>query len=219
MLRKKGIALRVRDMLQASSISEMAGAVVVDAASSRDDDTAVALNQALSGLDCRARIEEAAIDIDDVESILPATPMQVHMISTWQNSGGLVFFPEFRYRLRGQFGLAAVRSAWKELVGQTPILRTTFLATGSKTLPFIQLIMKSTHAEMKPLMVVSLEEEDGQASYIVSVKIHHALYDGVSLPIIMDAFARLCGGGEGRERNSRPPNLENLPGITGLGRG
>ncbi len=40
-------------------------------------------------------------------------------------------------------------------------------------------------------MIFSLEDV-GQHCMIVTVKIHHALYDGVSLPLIMGRFAQLC---------------------------
>ncbi len=145
MLKKRGITLSVRAMLGSSSIGEMASSAAMahPKVSESTEDSEAVLRQALVDVDSESLSRQAGIDVSDIESILPATAMQAHMVSAWQNSGGRLFFPAFRYRLRGpQLEAATVRSAWSKVVEEFPILRTRLVSTGLNTLPFVQVITK-----------------------------------------------------------------------------
>lgn len=200
-LRQQGIQASVRDMIQATSISEMATRV-----SKNTDSTSSTMTDAqgqiaplrLKGLSKDISpndvLQSAGINKREVQEVLPATAMQVHMLSVWQNTQGAVFFPEFQYRLSGIADRDTIKSTWIGLVGQTPALRTIFISTGHRSTPMLQVILLENPETENPFVSLELESE-GAESWVIRLKIHHALYDGVSLPLIMGRFKKLLGEG------------------------
>lgn len=195
LLKKRGVQLAFRDMLKAKSISEMALMVEdapptqVQQVSPRD------IQQQLGGVNIADVLGKADIDVSDVEVVLPATAMQVHLLSVWQVTAGSVFCPEFRFRLTGPIDVDTVLARWSELVKETPILRTAFVATTAKEVPILQVVRKAPTGNQYTCLAV---RRDGD-SCIVSLKIHHALYDAISLPVLLD---RLLGSSMNRREPS-----------------
>jgi amino acid adenylation domain-containing protein len=210
LLRKKGIMLSPRQMLGAQSISEMgamAGSATANqgTATSTEDDIAASVE----AVDSKALLATADMEESAIEDVLPATAMQVHMLSACQNTLGGIFHPAFSYNLKGIKGLSIIVFAWRLMVQHHPILRTSFIGTGSRALPFLQVVHRYTSA------IVNCADQDGtltsdvlvgtaeplvtlraspgnKASWELQLKIHHALYDGVSLPVMMETFRQLC---------------------------
>ncbi|KAH8902109.1 non-ribosomal peptide synthetase [Coniochaeta sp. PMI_546] len=228
LLRKKDITLSVRQILGAASLQEMAiiatAKTALNGAERNGDSTngtaksdGVAVDRensiiaCLHSIDAAAVLAEAGIDESLVEEVLPATAMQVHMLSVWQNTSGAVFFPEFAYSFQGSVGIDAIRSSWVALVEHHPILRTFFVATASRRLPFLQVIQR-----YRPELPSIIIEQGSLASDIrgvafgplvsfqaicvgddhwrLKLKIHHSLYDGISLPAMIENFQQLCQG-------------------------
>ncbi|KAJ9144090.1 Hydroxamate-type ferrichrome siderophore peptide synthetase [Pleurostoma richardsiae] len=190
LLRKRGVVLSVRDMLAATSIREMAGVVAMPKAAPHVAPDAEAVTRdALHEVDIASLLETTGISSSSVEEVLPATAMQVHMVSVWQNTDGAVFFPEFRYRLSGIRHQEGVEAAWNKLAIGNPILRTTFVATSSRKTPLVQVVAKPDGGPSHLAVLDITEETPG--TWILTLRIHHALYDGVSLPLIIDRFLHL----------------------------
>jgi ferricrocin synthase len=198
-LRKQGIQLGVRDMIQATSISEMA----TKACKNTDSTSSVTAGgqsligpQILDGMSWDISLEElfqsAGLDASEAEAVLPATAMQTHMLSVWQNTHGAVFFPEFRYRLPGIPDRGEIESAWSRLVELTPTLRTIFLSTGRRPMPILQVVLRR-QAE-NPFVLFKIQP-DGAETWVLRLRIHHALYDGISLPLVMGRLKALLGKG------------------------
>lgn len=200
-LRQKGIQVSVRDMIQATSISEMATKV-----SKKSDSTSLTMADSPSQIasqnleelsrDFNANhlLESAGINASEVQEVLPATAMQTHMLSVWQNTQGAVFFPEFRYRLSGTAERDTIESTWMSLVKCTPALRTIFVSTGHRSIPMLQVILREDTPTENPFLSLELQT-DGAEGWALRLNIHHALYDGVSLPFIMGRFKELLGHG------------------------
>lgn len=200
-LRQQGIQASVRAMIQATSISEMATKVSKNTnltSSTTTDAQSQIAPQSLKGLSKDISpndvLQSAGIDASEVQEVLPSTAMQAHMLSVWQNTQGTVFFPEFRYRLSGIADRDTIKSAWIDLVGQTPALRTIFISTGHRSTPMLQVILLENSQTENPFVSIELQS-DGVESWVIHLKIHHALYDGVSLPLIMGRFKELLGEG------------------------
>ncbi|RYO75372.1 hypothetical protein DL766_005305 [Monosporascus sp. MC13-8B] len=210
MLRKLGLSVSVRDLLKADSIRQLVDSSGIS--EERPEDVQSRANSPLKDLDLPPLLGDARIDLNVIEKVLPALPMQVHMLTVWQNTSGLLFYPTFTYKITGCASPDAVANAWRRLTTELPILRTHFVATGSVSTPIIQIITQpeSSHvatlgnierigerqwryqAAPTPFAFVTVEGyEPGEA--IIRLRIHHALYDGVSLPIVMGRFAELCG--------------------------
>ncbi|KAL2264496.1 hypothetical protein VTJ83DRAFT_7006 [Remersonia thermophila] len=217
LLRKRGVTVAFRDMVKAGSISEIARAVrhveCAPSASCRtttEDAEATGvgatIGDSLPGILTRAGIKESA-----VEAALPASAMQVHVLSVWENTGHQVFYPSFTYTLSGNVSVETIANAWKSLVAELPILRTVFISADSLPFPILQVVLQSTVLQSpEPPRAGdtrwhSREDTDFQQPYhslrverygdrwILRLKIHHALYDAFSLPAMMTRFTALCG--------------------------
>ncbi|KUI69306.1 Hydroxamate-type ferrichrome siderophore peptide synthetase [Cytospora mali] len=196
-LRNRGITVSLRSMIRAISIKEMAGQAAKGSSSSpetvaQDDDASNALATATNLLDVDMLLRTAGIVATEIEEIFPATAMQTHMLSVWQNTRGAVFHPEFHYRLFSISSRKVIGRAWRRLVEELSILRTIFIATGSRTTPFAQVILRAIDGFENPFVSLKVEHM-GEEGWVLGLKIHHALYDGVSLPKITDRFQALLG--------------------------
>jgi aryl carrier-like protein len=211
LLRKRGVVIAFREMLQATSISEMARLVCRARQAPPSSDPAPggvkgADEFEVPGVidDLPSTLRELGYDMPAVEDVLPASPMQVHMLSVWQNTQGAVFYPCFTYSLSGQADINTLGKAWKALLDETPILRTVFVATGSRATPILQVVVrpsalapsrfspdgtawtsKTSSTLSQPYCSLHATRSGGH-SWTLRLKIHHALYDAVSLPAIMD---------------------------------
>lgn len=194
LLKQQGLHLRPTDLVRAPSIMHMA-----ELAKSMKDGIETPYEGQRSweswtvpenvGID--EILQQVGISQGHVEYILPALPMQVYMISTWQNTNGKIFYPEFTYTLSGSVSAVDVYRAWTQVVEQLPMLRTSLVATGQEELPFIQAITKPgvAFSGQQPFVNFTVEQGlDDPSVLLLRLRIHHALYDGVSLPATMDAL-------------------------------
>ncbi|KAM0250515.1 hypothetical protein ACHAQJ_008606 [Trichoderma viride] len=196
LLRKEGVYLNPRDLIRATSIrqmSELAAPLLTNGDQLQPKELTWAPAE---DVDIETLLASAHILNEDVEVILPALPMQVYMISAWQNAEGFVFYPDFKYAIDGAINMEEIHSAWLSLVAQMPILRTIFIATNSPQQPIVQIILKASHQLVDDLAakpMARLDVTKGGASNRVAIrlKIHHALYDGVSIPTILHRFSEL----------------------------
>ncbi|ORX99680.1 nonribosomal peptide synthetase-like protein 2 [Clohesyomyces aquaticus] len=215
LLRQRAIVISVGEMLKAGTIERMAQIVDNRATSSEEEyhDDGALIEQVLEKLDASATLRQAGIDMQDVEHILPVSAGQVYMLSTWVRSQGTAFYPEFSYEIKGNISFPALQNAWNALVSANGILRASFVATTNDRIPYIRVVLwnpKATVHDISRVGEESLSKEiQAQASkqpYVhvfvskstkgwnVKLKIHHALYDGVSLPLLMQQFQEHCNG-------------------------
>ncbi|OHE90678.1 amino acid adenylation domain-containing protein [Colletotrichum orchidophilum] len=205
LLRKEGLNLGVRTLLTSGSIKEMAQHAQ---ATPTNFDATPELHYIASGYELPSSINiyvllsTAGLAKSHVEEILPPLPMQVYMISAWQNARGRVFYPDFFYRLKGPVTISQLQSAWDALIDSEPMLRTCLVATGDRSLPFVQVILqpgfngphrrvlvggqisKTTSEQCHPQAQLSAKQEDDK-SWTLKLSIHHSLYDGFSLPALV----------------------------------
>lgn len=193
LLKQSGILLRPTELVRATSIARMAEqANAAEGFANFRTETSWQAWKTPDTIDTAAILTEAGISRDQVEHILPALPMQVYMMSTWENTGGKIFFPEFIYQLSGSYTAATINDAWSRVVKQLPILRTCLFATGQQALPLIQVVLKedTSYPAAQPFVHLEIEQTPQASETILRLRIHHALYDGVSLPAIMDKLLR-----------------------------
>ncbi|KAI2607878.1 hypothetical protein GGR54DRAFT_394171 [Hypoxylon sp. NC1633] len=204
MLRKRGLDVSVRAMLKAASIREISH--LPDAHALHAPTQVISF---LRGANLDSLLKSAGVNQAEVEMVLPALPMQVHTLSVWKNTQRLLFFPQFTYKLSSNASHETISKAWSTLVAMTPMLRTNFASTGSLEMPFIQIVMKSKVANSAnygrfdlgqgrwayegsttPFAFVRIEYSplEGMCMHL---HIHHAIYDGISLPIMMGRFLEL----------------------------
>ncbi|UKZ83008.1 putative NRPS-like protein biosynthetic cluster [Trichoderma virens FT-333] len=176
LLRKEGIYLNPRDFIRATSIRQMAQLATPLQTNGNTVHPKETVWAPEGDVDVEKLLASAHISKEDVEVILPALPMQVYMVSAWQNAEGHVFYPEFRYLIEGDLSVEDVDSAWRSLV---IILKANYLP--------------SDNSAVKPMVGLdAARREDNKIA--IRLKIHHALYDGVSIPIILNRLSELLNG-------------------------
>ncbi|KAI5923452.1 amino acid adenylation domain-containing protein [Camillea tinctor] len=213
MLRKRGLNASVRDILQSPSIRHLLKQLSISTNRNEPNHSKLLAVQdfVYNDLDTTSLVQKSGLDPNSVEKVLPALPTQVHMLSAWKNANGAVFFARFAYRISSQATRQDISNAWKTLVDEIPILRTTFVATESTATPFVQIVIKPgiSNATVEKL---STETDSGRYELIYGatpfafihvaescsgalqmyLHIHHAIYDGVSLPLIIQRLTTLC---------------------------
>ncbi|KAF3051041.1 nrps [Didymella keratinophila] len=214
-LRKQGINLNVGEMLRASTVAKMGEMIDKRAESATNgiDDADAALTRALRGFDQDRVLQQAGLGTSKVERILPLTAGQLYMLSMWLKSKGCNFYPEFVYNLEGRTSFETLQTAWQGLVSTNSILRTQIIVTGQTDISYIQVVVKEANA---PLTDITSQDDTTTTHTIAKVakqqpwahlfaartdsgwklmlKIHHVLYDGVSLPLLMQQLQAHCSG-------------------------
>jgi amino acid adenylation domain-containing protein len=213
LLRKRSIALGVGEMLKAGTVKKMVQ--IVDertpVAAEKEEDVRDMLQHAIEHIDRVSLLQQASLVEADVEDVLPATAGQIYMLSMWLNSNGAMFYPVFEFDVKGKIALEKLQHAWQALVVTNPILRTCLLATKDIRTPYVQAILNKPDARV--IDVIGLEEQDmldvirdhaakqpyahlfissSPHGWHLRLKIHHALYDGVSLPLLINQLKNLC---------------------------
>lgn len=191
-------------------------------------DVETVIKRGLEGIDLFDILESAGLKEKDVQELIPATGGQVYMVSCWQNSNGVLYMPTFTYKTPGPLEEDRFREAYKALLEENTMLRTVLLATDSEEVPLIQAVMtvpkvqlswedveedfidsdylksrisfeqsKRPNAKLPLVRATVLTSE--RESYVL-LTVHHALYDGLSLPLLFSRLQELYDN-----HSSKPP--------------
>lgn len=217
--RKKGISLAVADVFQTPVLSDMASASAV---SDSDTKNIPAFSLVPPGADTMRVREEAAsacnIDESVIEDIYPCSPLQEGLIGLtykWPGSYILRSVLEIKTEIDRERFIAA----WEKVVESTAALRTRIMY--SKEVGLLQVVLSqgiqwklredldsyleedsSNPMDLgKPLVRFAMVTNAAQGKSYFVWTIHHAMYDGWSMPRILDAVATAYNG------DSLPPQL------------
>jgi amino acid adenylation domain-containing protein len=201
LLRKVGVTINVSDILREQTIEAMTKLVRSSNAQKGDViDVEKIISDAVSSIKSQGTREELQVldNNKDVEYVMPVTAGQLHMIRQWQASKGRLFYPTFTYQITGALDKEALEDAWEELRQRHTILRTGFIEVGNSIL---QVIFRdyvnpvryeksdiSHDLSMPPLSLMVAKDDDRT---LFKLRIQHALYDGISLPILVDELHSL----------------------------
>lgn len=213
LLKVYGIKLKVSDILKYQTVYAMARSAdsnTTDQQKSLDVDKI--LSNAMSSFDLHKALRTLNDDMANIDYAMPSTAGQLYMIRMWQRSQGILFHPTFTYNLPGKPNKEQLNRAWKELLRRHGILRTGFIELGSEV---VQVVFQDYRNEVnyetgysKKVLdlrrpAVELFVEDSTDSYtMLKLRIHHALYDGISLPILFDELKSLYQGQASRPSSS-----------------
>lgn len=209
LLKKQSVRLTVSDMLNTGTIEKMAAAVETNHADLTPAEIAKALEESLGDIQIKPLLQSWDIGLDQVQQIVPATAGQTYFL-TMHSLNPRVFYPEFFYLSSRQLSPEILDNAWSCLKEQTQVLRTAFFPTNDPRVPYVQVVFKSTQARVLwhkalddqlaaasadrefDLVPVALHACQTSKGTMVRLKIHHALYDAISLPHMMNELAQLC---------------------------
>ena len=215
LLGKRSIKLGVGEMIKAATIMKMAELAEAKRQNSvlSIKDLENPLVHLLSHVDVEKVLKSARIESKQAQKILPCSPGQVYMLSAWQNSEGAEFYSTFQFTTSKRLDKMRLNQAWYLLCEKSPILKTRFVSTGNRQIPFLQIALRENINSVVWLSQLPL---DGQLNADVTgplvtlavvlpekhsltdstrpnffLKIHHALYDGVSLNILLQQLQAL----------------------------
>lgn len=200
LLRKQGVRLPVSEIIKLQTIENMAAA----AQSSKDETGQPSSVARIAQVgDTMSRVDRSAVTIpeEDLEAVIPCTAGQLYMLDMWTASGGRLFYPTFWLQVSGT-DMETLQSALNSLVERLPILRTRF-ATYTKygNLETVQVVLKSDAASRYKLPW-SFRITNSGDDLLLTVRIHHALYDAVSFALMVSEIEELC-------RNAGPATQPN----------
>ncbi|RMZ77044.1 hypothetical protein DV738_g4602, partial [Chaetothyriales sp. CBS 135597] len=144
----------------------------------------------------------------DVSAVLPALPLQSSMVAlslNWLNSdesestgAAVPYVTDFNYQLAPGTDLARWKKVAEDIVASEAMLRTCFIQREDDGKLF-QVVLKSvqspfegsnsaaaivSHMDSRPPVRLQIEEDRASGRAIVSLRIHHALYDGAAISLL-----------------------------------
>ncbi|KAF9641509.1 nonribosomal siderophore peptide synthase SidC [Lasiodiplodia theobromae] len=171
----------------------------------------------------------ADVPKDDVLDVYPCTPLQTSMITQTLSSGsGKLYVHHHAAALPSTIDVARLKDAWTQVVQSTDILRTSFHAAQSSSRQFIGVVHKAAQPNWSEVEaagsiaraiddVVAAAVFPNEADFrapplratlitsgeqkVLVITLHHALYDGHSVPLI---FADLAAAYHSQSIGSRP---------------
>lgn len=218
-LRKRNIVIGVAKILQAGTISNIAMVASKPPTKSGGMNTVSYEESSIRLLDFSDTIARSGISKGDIAEAFPASPGQVYMTSCWQNSGGALYMPTFTYKINTELDHNQFRIAISALTDELPILRTILVDTNREDFPLVQAVVKNDRAKTRiawediddgedvklasrveaelrkrpnvKVPMVRFTVLSGERKSYMLLTIHHALYDGVSLSMIVQRLQQL----------------------------
>ncbi|OGM49538.1 hypothetical protein ABOM_001685 [Aspergillus bombycis] len=210
--RQEGLQLQVSDVLAHPVLSDLAKLTEQNAMPQFCGASKVQTFGLLpTGTNLESLFEEASrqcgITCDDIEDVYPCTPLQEGMMAMTATQGGL-YSCQTAFSIPLHVDISRLKAAWNRTAETNPILRTRIVhTTGGKTL---QVVVKpsdlwehdgfqgsdmSGHLFGLGKRLIRLALTEGTTSYSLSLRMHHAIYDGWSLPLLLEQVATAYSGG------------------------
>ena len=189
LLKKRGLKIPVSKIVESQNVKNMAR--VVETLREHEPGKEQAEQTLVDDADKYSNIlNQYRIAAEDVDCVYPATAGQICMLGTWAKSKG-VFYPSFWLLVEGvtrqEFDQAMAR-----LVSRIPMLRTTFLNDTIDSEGGIVQVTFSPDTSRRYSLPWSYVAELDDGKLLISLKLHHALYDAVSLQIMITELETLC---------------------------
>ncbi|GLB05940.1 nonribosomal peptide synthase [Aspergillus tubingensis] len=166
-------------------------------------------------------VEQCKIPHQDIEDIYPATPLQEGMMALTARTPG-VYTTTLTCELSEEVDLARLHYAWGKAAEAHPILRTRLILTDNNTA--VQVVQRAEELPWdtyslrdgdvvpdltsnmtfgSPLLRLAVVHRQNQPRMLL-VAIHHALYDGWSMPLLKEAVEDVYHGRDLRPQPFTP---------------
>lgn len=200
-LKRQGVLLSVADIMRQKTIQRMAIHADEKTIDDTESDTDAVIANSLKGVDRNSIIANSGYMESNVEDILPVSAGQLYTLARWQVSGATTFGFKFEYELP-KIDILQLEDAWAALVQHHTILRTVFVEASKAGKAPVQLILKSKQTKVlwesgpgevlvTPSDPVVLCARDTHKTTSLTLHIHHALYDAISLPMLISDLEML----------------------------
>ncbi|EXJ88439.1 hypothetical protein A1O1_05369 [Capronia coronata CBS 617.96] len=192
LLKKQDLRLPVSEMIKAQTVQRMAAiADNLKASSSRGVVPPTPKESHKIGHVYEAIKNRFAVPEHHVEDILPCTGGQAYMLDMWSASQGRLFYPTFWLRVTGTT-VIALRTALDKVAEQIPLLRTTFVNLGDDGYEKTWQVVLRPGVARDYELPWSTRVEEHDDGILLTLRLHHALYDAVSFELIVSTIQTLC---------------------------
>lgn len=211
-LRKKGVALSAVDIMRVSTLEFMAESATSHNSQSSTLTTAVSMQ--LNGLKRSSIAEKCGVSPESIEDVYPATPLQEALLAlTMRDSGAYTVSRKFR--IGKNVDVARLRSAWEACCQANPVLRTRLVH--DQTAGTMQVVIKDDFLWSNETEDLVLDAGLGKPLWKVVVSgnsfnlsMHHSVYDGWSIPLLLQDIDVAYANGSPRPRPSFKSVVEYL---------
>jgi ferricrocin synthase len=203
LLRKQGISLPVSMILSAVTLDRVVSNAkrTPPPGDSAVSEKVVVFSSEDIPEDLQSYLAEHDIPHTAIDATLPASAGQIFMLDFYQTSNKRLFYQIFRYKIqRSLVSEDQILNAWRSVIEALPALRTRFVEHNGT---MWQLAIRADSINQHPPaahLAVTRHAED----FIIELRLHHSLYDAVSLPIVISAFEKACQGQALELTNSLP---------------
>ncbi|KAI1658823.1 acetyl-CoA synthetase-like protein [Daldinia decipiens] len=210
MARKDMYKLTVQNVFAQPQLSAIASIAQYDNGENDGEET---IPQAFSLINkqrdiIRAAAQQCHLPVRSIEDVYPCTPLQQGLLAeTMRNPRS--FVADIPLSLPGNVDYKRLQGAWSAVAKAHPILRTRMILSNSHGL--LQAVIREDIRWMvldmnedpnfmvgvgKPLVQLTLRrcQEEKQATFQLSLIIHHAIYDGLTLPLIFSEVEAAYNG-------------------------
>ncbi|EWC46204.1 hypothetical protein DRE_04582 [Drechslerella stenobrocha 248] len=226
-LQKRGVLLKVSDIMRETTIERMVAYLSTLKTEDRNLESQYTLADFERGARSALKAKSPLLRLEGLESILPTTPLQDVMIAESIGSDFALYFNHDVFELPKGTNVQRFQQAWKTVVRQNAILRTTFEeAHGITTSDYVQVVWKdlplewdivdatsdhefgrvdeliASHKARKAPLALGLVCSDQRDLMILSIS--HALYDGRSIQLLLEDVAQEYSGESTRRPDYKP---------------
>ncbi|KAK6379689.1 NRPS protein [Exophiala oligosperma] len=188
--RKEGIKLPVSEIVKAQTIEAMA-ATVQRATNGGTRPSDMPSDIRTSDEELHAVRSSVGIPSIDIEEIIPCTAGQIFMLDMWNASQGRLFYPTFWLEV-SEVMPETVLDAFQVLTDRMPILRTIFgnYNHDGHVRTWQIVVRKEVRRNYSFPWTLDVKKHGGGS--LLTLRIHHALYDAVSFQLMATELERLC---------------------------
>lgn len=194
--REQGIRITVASVFRDARLSQVAASAVLQDVGDDDDETAVApwslIPEGLRELTAATVREKCGLSpSDEIEDVYPATALQEGLMSLAVKQPGS-YIARMTYQLPLDINQGRFEAAWEETLRICTILRTRIVTHGDRAVQAV--LRQPAEWNAGELEDVRMEHGtrlcryalvDGAEGKLFTLAIHHAVFDGWSLPLIM----------------------------------
>ena len=230
--REQGMLLTVAGIFKSPHLSEMAS-TITEAASDADDSVipfSLLRAEIDEGFARRTSALLCGVSADQIEDVFPCTPLQEGLLAETVKRPGKYIARNILH-LQHTVDISHFMSAWEEIVTKTPILRTRIVDLPKQGM--VQVVIKDKiqwqsdqdlesyirdDEQRKTGLGTALtryglvKNQQGAKNYFVWT-MHHALYDGWSMPLLINALKRLYLGEPCQALSAFQPFVQHVVGM------
>lgn len=207
--RQEGLAVSVMDIFRHPRLTALARSIANQTSVVNKEISPFALlpSQFSSSEHVSAIAARCGVDASQVEDAYPCTPLQEGLLAlTTKRPGDYTL--QSALKLSPTVDIDRYRAAWDNATQLVPLLRTRIV--DHPDLGLLQVVLReqdnwvpASHSEdhrrvpimlCQPLARFSIVSDSQSGSSCLELTIHHAIYDGAALPLLLDLVAKIYNG-------------------------